>query len=288
MAVDLGDPTIWLVLIIVVIFAAVVYFEFKVLRKRHAAKIEAQIHVDDIYNQIITTQAISRSLKGQGANTRSADLALVEAEAAWQRRNYTEARGAIDRAKTFLKDVKITSDPLQSLTSVKEANRTDLPEESLEVPFQEAKKLPPNFMESKFMISSVRDEVELKRREGADVSKAEENLVQAEAAFGGQDYTAALKFALRGKRALEPGSDLCGPPEAKTMDLTGTEKIPSMKVVKQAVIKCAFCNADLESDDLFCRKCGRQVERRILCPKCNKEVDPDDAFCRKCGATLRS
>jgi len=288
MADDLGNPAIWIVLIIVVIFAAVLYYELKVIRKRQAAKIEAQVQVDDIYNQIITTQAVSRALKGQGATTRTADLALVEAEAAWQRGNYTEARGATDRAKAFLKDVKITSDPLQSLTAVKEANKSAPTEENLEVPFQEVKKLPPNFMESKFMISAVRDEIELKKKAGSNVTVAEENLKQASGAFDGQDYTAALKFALRGKRALDPESDLCGPSETKKTDLAGTEKIPSAKVVKQAVIKCAFCNAELESDDLFCRKCGKQMERKILCPQCDKEVAPDDAFCRKCGATLRS
>ena len=285
---DFADPTLWIILILVVIFSVVVYYEWKIIRRRRLDKDEAQIQVDDIYNQIITTQAVSRALKGQGANTKVADLALIEAEAAWQRRNYTEAKGATERAKTALKDVKATQDPLLSLASVKAVESSKPTEENLEVPFQEAKKLPPNFMESKFMISAVRDEIESKEKDGVETALAKDNLRVAEAAFEKQDYTGALKFALRAKRSLEPEVDICPPSKTKTIDLTGTEKIASTKVVRQGSIKCAFCNADLESDDLFCRKCGKKVELRILCPSCNKEVGPDDAFCRKCGMTLRS
>lgn len=288
MALELGDPMLWVIMIVIVIFAAVVYYELKIIRKKRKVKTDQQVQVDDIYNQIITSQAVARALRERGSDTRAAELTLIEAEAAYQRRSYTEAKSAAERAKSLLKDAKPANDLLSSLATVKAADSEGERREDLEVPFQEAKKLPQNYMESKFMISSVKDEAEEQEKAGKDVSAVRQNLAAANEAFGRADYTGALKYALRAKRGLEPEVDICPPAEAKVTDLAGTEKIPMTKVVKQAAIKCAFCGTEMESDDLFCRKCGKKVELRILCPQCDKEVAPDDAFCRKCGAPLRN
>ncbi|MCU0861407.1 MAG: zinc-ribbon domain-containing protein [Methanomassiliicoccales archaeon] len=59
-------------------------------------------------------------------------------------------------------------------------------------------------------------------------------------------------------------------------------------LVKPLASKCAKCQTELDSGDMFCAKCGAKVERDIRCPRCSNSVQVDDAYCRKCGLPLRS
>ena len=287
----LADPMFYLTLIVLVILGLVTFYELKFMKRKRMERDTAKAQVDDIYNQIVTTRAVSRALKDQGRNTKEADMAILEADTAFSRRNYVDAKAAVERGKDLL--LKTRSEPapvpqLESLSSQAPVEeKEERKEEACELPFQEVKKMPKNFMESKFMICSVKDEAEGAERAGKDVSVAKESLKLADDAFASEQYTEALKHALRAKKSLEPKEEPpSGPTKFKEVDSMG--RVPSAMVVKAPVSKCSKCSTELEPGDMFCAKCGTRVERDIRCPRCSNKVSVEDAYCRKCGLPLRS
>ena len=288
----LADPMFYLTLIVLVILGLVTYYELKFMKRKRLERDSAQAQVDDIYNQIVTTRAVSRALKDQGRNTKEADMAILEADTAFSRRNYVDAKAAVERGKDLLVKARNEPAPMPQLESLspeapEEERKEERKEEVCELPFQEAKKMPKNFMESKFMICSVKDETEAAQRAGKDVSMARHSLRQADEAFALEQYTDALKHALRAKKSLEPKEE---PPSGPTVvkEVGSVEKIPSAMVVKAHASKCSKCSTELDLGDMFCAKCGTRVERDIRCPRCANKVSVEDAYCRKCGLPLRS
>lgn len=51
-------------------------------------------------------------------------------------------------------------------------------------------------------------------------------------------------------------------------------------------MKCQKCNTLMEDGDVFCPKCGAEVQK--VCSRCKSSVDVGDLFCRKCGALLKN
>jgi hypothetical protein len=282
----LGNPSFYVLLIVLVILAVLTYFEMKFVKRKRLERVQAKARLDDIYNQIVTARAVSSAIKGQGRNTKEADLALLEADSAYTRGNYTEAAAAAERAKELLRRAKDAPDPSMQFEALARQSTKEKPPEECELPFQETKKLPKNYMESKFMICSVRDQVESAAGSGADVSQARESLKQADEAFAREDYTEALKNALKAKKVIDGGE--APKAQASVKELASIEKVPSAVVVKPNVSKCEKCSTELDPDDMFCPKCGARVERDIRCPRCANKVRVDDAYCRKCGLPLRS
>jgi tetratricopeptide (TPR) repeat protein len=283
----LGNPSFYVLLIVLVILAVLTYFEMKFVKRKRLERVEAKARLDDIYNQIVTTRAVSSAIKSQGRNTKQADLALLEADTAYTRGNYTEAAAAAERAKELLRKARNEPDPSMQFEAMAQQSVQEKVPEECEVPFQETKKLPKNYMESKFMICSVRDQAEKAARSGADASEAQDSLRLADEAFAREDYTEALKSALKAKKALEDEGP--APKEQAGMkDLASIEKVPSAVVVKPNVSKCEKCSTDLDPEDMFCSKCGTRVERDIRCPRCANKVKVEDAYCRKCGLPLIS
>ncbi len=280
----LSDPTFYIILIFLVILTAVAYFEIKFLRRKRIERAEAKAKVDDIYNQIITARAVSNAIKGQGKNTKMADLAILEADMAFSRGSYTEARAAVDRAKTSLREAKKEETPPKPEPLVK-PQEVQKAQEPSDVPLQEMKKLPTNYLESKFMISSVKDQIEVASKHGIDTTVAKNGLTAAEQAFAREDYTEALKGALKAKRVLESGvPNMGGSPSP--IGTTSIEKVPSSVVVPAHISKCEKCSAEMDPGDMFCSKCGAKVERDIRCPRCANKVKVEDTYCRKCGLPL--
>jgi hypothetical protein len=282
----LGTPTLYVTLILLVVFSVVAYFEIKYLKRKRVERAEAKAKVDDIYNQIITTRAVSNAIKGKGMNTKEADLAILEADTAFSRGNYTDAKASVERAKGLLRETKKDAPSAPTEVSTQQQIKEKLPEKC-EVPFQETKKLPTNYLESKFMIGSVKDQVDAVARSGGDTSIAKDFLLLAEDAFARQDYTEALKDALKVKKALE-GGQITIKEDAKANEKSSIEKVPSAVVVHAHLSKCAKCSTQLDPDDMFCPNCGAKVVRDIRCPRCANKVKVDDAYCRKCGLPLLS
>ncbi|HTY47589.1 MAG TPA: zinc ribbon domain-containing protein [Methanomassiliicoccales archaeon] len=292
----MADDNITLVIyvLIIITLGVAVYYELKFIRNRKKKREDDSGTVDDIYNSIITTTAIASALKARGYSTKEVDLVMIDAQAAYERGNILSAKGSVTKAKSLLKDLQGTVPaPIPTQTSVPKETQlrsvedsgvaTEHPAAPKEVPFQEARKLPENYLESKFIIASVSDALAKAKDEGKNVSEPEELLTQAKQLYGKGEYTEALKYAMRAKRRLA-GED--EEPEApKPVKQTPA---PEADKQKQKYDYCRNCNSLVDEGDTFCRRCGQKVERVPHCPSCGAEVANDDVFCRKCGSQLKS
>ncbi|MDW5563007.1 MAG: hypothetical protein SA339_07250 [Methanomassiliicoccus sp.] len=241
-------------LIAAVAFAAVVGFlELRFLRGRKQVKMDAAIERDDAYNAVCTTKAVAESLRQNGRDTTEADLLIYKAQSAYERREFLDATDMAKRARNILMNCKE-----KDLISMPSPDPVKAGKESIEVPANQVKKMPANYLESKFIIDSVRDGIP-----GAcDEAKVESTLCldRAQACFDAEDYDGALKEAMKAKRLLAPIAPAAGKSYPSTVvKLAPPTKIP---VAEGPGIRC--------------------------CPSCRIEALPDDMFCRKCGTRLGS
>lgn len=280
--VGLSDVDLIILAVLGIILAIVIFLELRYFRSKRKNRVDKKIMQDDAYNSIQTTKAVAEALKARGRTSKEANLLIIEAEAALERGNHQYALESINKAKELLKSAKEEkADPVAQIVSkvgVKSG------EEKCEVPFQEARKLPKNYLESKFMICSVRDILEHSGAKGKN-AVVEENLKQADESFQKEDYTEALKLALRAKRALDGGADSIGPIESKLqIKDTGVERLPPQpKSLHEPSKSCVRCGSSLTEEDVYCRKCGLKVDRSLKCSACGEKLAEDDIFCRKCG-----
>jgi ribosomal protein L40E len=141
----------------------------------------------------------------------------------------------------------------------------------------EVKKLPQNYLESRFLISSVQDEID-SARGTKDVSAAEAQLNEAKVDFEAANYNAALTHSMKARKTLEG------------VVVTTTAATPELEVAKVAAVakaseidQCGKCGAELTKDDQFCGSCGEKAGKPSACTQCNAPLKPTDTFCRKCG-----
>jgi len=275
------EMTVAIVAVGVAVLAIVLYLEVRYMKSRRKDKVDVALMRDDAYNALMTTQAVSRALRDQGRNTKEADVVLVKAEAAYERHDYLVSKELAEEARSILKQSRAP----EKKESVEEAVSNPVAEIGAEKlpPFQEIKKLPQNYLESKFMIETAKMCIDEAKLQGIDISDAEKTLAVASECYARTEYTEALKNALRAKKAAE-GQKVAPrieakPPEAKER----TEVEPAATLVGTA---CAGCGQIVDEEDNFCRKCGAAVVRAPKCTACGLEVDEDDAFCRRGGAKL--
>ncbi len=154
-------------------------------------------------------------------------------------------------------------------------------------------KLARNRAESQFQLKLFEGELAAARRDrprDASTEGAAAVLVQAQAAFAKEEYTEALRLALRGRRQMGvtietvtlsgakgnaplPGGAAPGDPVA------AAEKTASGS-------RCPECGHPSLPGDAFCRGCGRPTGPGT-CSTCGAPRLPTDVFCAKCGASFR-
>jgi hypothetical protein len=168
------------------------------------------------------------------------------------------------------------------------------------------RRMPKNYLEARFVLRSLQDEVKAAsatRPGQSEVKEAEGWARRSEQAFEAKDYSESLRLALRGRRRLSPeGAGTIGlsagtlvepPPEApspsvgrSSAPLTGPARPsqgPSASGV--AIVRCPRCGRENPSSHRFCRGCGVSLTAP-RCPRCNAEVAPEDGFCGACGSPL--
>ncbi|MGD0057244.1 MAG: zinc ribbon domain-containing protein [Methanomassiliicoccales archaeon] len=267
----------------IAVFAIVLYLEMRYMKSRRKEKVDVALVRDDAYNTLTTTQAVSRALKDQGRDTKEADLLLVKSEAAYQRRDYLMCKELAEEARTVLRQTRAEekTDTLEGIA----ARSAPEPEADQSPPLKEIKKLPQNYLESKFMIETARMCIEAAALQGIGVVEAEKTLAVARECYDRTEYTEALKQALRAKKTAE-GQNITPQAEAKLPELNREEPAaPPIRLSKEAA--CGSCGQSIDEGDNFCRKCGAEVVRVPKCPSCELEVDESDAFCRRCGSKLK-
>jgi len=312
------DPTLRVALLILLIggLGLVLYVELRYMRKRNKSKIDVRMTKDEAYNGIVTTRAVARVLREKGTDTSEAELLLLKAEGAYGRRDYLICKEAVEEAKMSLERGKsrVTEPPepeesIPQIISDAEEKGLEAEEKGLEAEekgleaeekgleaeeevrestplFEEAKKLPENYLQSKFMISSVRSGLESLSSE-RETSEAISWLARAESSFKAGEYTDAFSQACKARKSLDtsPLRDKA----TSAVEMIETEPPETEERIHEPIempLRCSECGAELLEGDMFCAQCGAPVRRRIMCPSCGAEAREGDRFCRHCGSPL--
>jgi Double zinc ribbon len=154
-------------------------------------------------------------------------------------------------------------------------------------------KLAPNRAESQFQIHLLDSELDATRSSRGSpsaIATAGAFRSQAQAAFDREQYTDALRFALKGRRELGGKLETLAPVAGGTpsagptgeSDANGND--PAAAAERAAGgSRCAQCGYPARTDDSFCRGCGLP-RTPTTCAKCGAARTPDDTFCGRCGA----
>jgi hypothetical protein len=270
---DIPSETIILILAVIVV-AAVAYLQLRYIRSKKEVKVEGVLDQDDAYNAVATTRAVAASLRATGRDTTDADVLIYQAENAYERREFINSIDLAARAKTALlhsKERDLLSCPVPPPSIEKEG------EESKDVPALAVLKMPANYLESKFVIDTVRSALPDAPPEVRE--EARRSLDLAQASFDGEDYCEALKQAMRAKRTLGGGQK-----QEKARPVAIISETPKQPV-SIAAGGCRSCGTAVGTDDIFCHACGTR-QGALICPSCSWEASTDDVFCRKCGAKM--
>ncbi len=251
------------------------------MRLRRAPKGETL--AEKAHNLILTTESISSSLAGQGVDTQTADSILQEAKRFEVGGDHSSAIERAEASKLALLRAKRehrthmpeTSGPVRQPISQVEPEYQN--EEEAEMPDTDAvdlSKLPKNYMQAKFMLSTAKDLIDKKDIKDGEAFKYYQ---KANEHFDAEDYSKALSFAIKSERLMD----------SETVDLIGEEDITGEgEEVEIEIVTCPECDNEITSDDAFCRNCGEKLVFDTLCQGCEAEIGPDDKFCRKCGQKL--
>lgn len=272
------------------------------MRPKRRKDIENVIERDEAYNILNTTIAISTSLKGMGKDTREADIVLIRAQLEFDRNEYVKAIATSKAARSLMinaRDAVLAApEPVKVDAQAEPEEEETKPEEKT---VHEVKKLPENYLESKFLINTTKEEVEKDRGADKNTTEAERHLAEAERCFESAKYNEAVKMCMQARRSL------AGKPSEQNAHTTGVTDLSSLKVgsapvkapenepaqhveegseTTMAVPSCAKCGVPILAGDDFCGKCGTKVVQDTTCKKCGVKMNPEDAFCRKCGNPL--
>jgi len=253
----------------------VLYLEVRYMRRKRDSRIDSKIIRDDAYNSIITTRAVSKSLRNRGCDTKDADLILEQAELAFEAGSYSRTKELAGRARSMLQESRRRKeeDPFEGILS------SDMEErQPPKVLKEEEEKLPANYVESKFMITNAQRSVDQAAEGGRGATEGGMLLDQAKASFERKDYTEALRLACAAKRRAEGvfEEDLSREEDERVEEDEGGKLTRT----------CNECGAPLGEDDLYCGSCGRKLDIQPKCPECGAMTKRDDRFCRSCGSRL--
>jgi hypothetical protein len=279
-----------IILLLLILMAVVLAMELTyILLKKKRRKKEMSLFrketerpeplADRAHNAILTTEGISSTLARQGVDTGEADALLHEARSNLSMRDFTGAIERAEAAKLVLLRLK-REGARTGQASHADSGRRPM-DESLftqpETKLNEEKsleKLPANYLQAKFMLSTTKDALEKK---GIRNGEAFDHYQTAAKAFEREDYTKALSYAIKAEKLVDSGS----------LTLIGEEKQAPVEGEALEVWTCPSCESEVSEDDVFCRKCGQTLSRERECPGCGVETDSSDMFCRKCGYKLK-
>jgi hypothetical protein len=325
------DAEIGVVIIAIFVVLVGVYGLYRYLKRRgpELAAREAKSVLDDrSYNQIRLGQAAADRLERTGVDVTAAREYFRRAEAARAGGNF---QGAIDLAKQGQDSLaKSRSDaggfqsPAASLSSAP-LSRTPGVASAAARPVASAAfagpptapfvagglaggaelgsdpeptpdRPPKNKMEAHFQLSVLHDELEQARPSKSGTQGFRDALAlngQGQAAYDKQDFTEALRLALKSRRTL--GTRVEGLPVTAVAKNTSTtsESAAAMAAARSSGTgdasptfgqKCAKCGRTAAGTDQFCRGCGAPIAP-AQCAGCGTPLLAGDRFCGKCGAT---
>ncbi len=324
-------------LFIVLSLSVYYYFEWtKDSRLKGAKKKKTMSDENKAYNEVKNTKALMKMMKRKGKEVEGVDKVVDEAEEALEEGKTSKAKNLASKAKNDMPGEDVISNkssteeegPKKSYTvdelddiEFKESEEAQQKRRELEKQKEKLNNLPDNYLESKFEMNLAEDLLEEKEHG----KEAEEYYSEAQRCFEKEDYSGALKYSVKCKKAIK-GEDAGlisgqkidkkkkgGPPEevkerfpslvgeetrskASSFEGSAEEKRGGEVAEKVQVSEgelsfsaekiCPECGFEGGEDDSYCPKCGVELVMENKCPECGEEVEKDDKFCRNCGKEL--
>jgi Double zinc ribbon len=304
------------VVILVVIVAAILLLVLGRLKRRRAQLLSElsgppRLVSDRAFNRLEMARREAAILGRQGADTSRARELIAQSQAALDQRQFARSYELAQSAHEALVHVRTTgtlpsSGTVTPAVAPPASSRVAVPR-PVAAPSAAAApstpvgggldaaapvpRLAPNRAESQFQIRLLDgelDDAKAKRSSPAMLATAGALRSQAQSSFDHEQYTDALRFALRGRRelggnveSLAPGP--APPPPAAGDRSNGGSGDPSLVADRTASgARCPQCGYPALADDAFCRGCGLP-RTPTTCAKCGAARTPSDTFCGRCG-----
>ncbi len=221
MELSLGLRVALFVLFAVVVLVGI-YLQLKYFQKNRDDRIDAKLVRDDLYNSIVTAQAIADSLKNQGYDVGDSELTLEMAMLSFDQRNDLKTKQLVDNAR---KQMFIAKNPVdESPFSI----RNDVvPEMDDRI---SRSKISESVIQARFMMN-------VASSKGGD--GVAELVAEAGQALDDGDEESALALANRARRISE-----------------GLAQIP---LGDSDDGLCSECGGDVPAEYVFCGSCGYKV-----------------------------
>lgn len=254
---------------------------------------------DETHNLVTSTKSIVSVMKNKGMDVESAEILVDRAEIALSAGHYDKAKRLAEEAREELEDAR--HKPVSDRPVLKKAGREKkddgihITDEDMEEDARRRDELieekerirvmPDNYLESKFEIGVAQSIVD---RDGNP--EAKRLLKIAKDHFDSEDYTGALKYSIRCKKAIDENE--AGLLVAQKVD----RKKPVEDISEEVVLaisedeegyECQDCGNSVKETDKFCNQCGAKIEFKPTCHHCGREVSAEDQFCSQCGANLK-
>lgn len=336
------DTTTFLMLMIglLVLAAAMIYGIWLYLERSKSDRIKSvrkessMSKENEAYNTVKSTKSIKNIMKRKGKDVGNAEMLLERAEMALDADNFSKAEELADDAKQEMETAGSSSGEMSSGMSSgmssemtgEMADKTtevsggtdeaytieDLDKappmdenidgervEEMEEQREKIEDLPDNYLEAKFEIGVARELVDNKGN-----PEAEELLETAEEKYNMEEFTDALRYSIKCKKAIDEeeagllgGQKLEGEEEKEREEAavggmeeveTGVEeKRGGAKKEVEVEFTCQECGSPVSREDKFCNQCGAKIEITMDCPECGAEVDAQHNYCSSCGSELR-
>ncbi len=294
-----GGITLVFFVVFIVVFIVGIAAALMILKRRANVKLsrmnESNVE-DDAYNQIQIVRSMTRMMKDRGYRVDAVENMLTKAENAYQAQRYLESLEITANARRTLlrmKDEGVVEDNLspQVKKELEIIKKIEQKSEQGEMPPQVkdfVKKLPPNYLQSKFEIGVVEEKI-LNMEEGQLKEYAKLYVHRAKRAFEAGDYNEALRLAVKGNRIIDTGELEPDTVEQKPVEepLKIATLVDENEEGNEEEIHCPECGAVVRPEDKYCWSCGAKLVFIYTCPNCGAEVTSEDKFCRHCGYRLR-
>jgi double zinc ribbon protein len=322
------ETEIGTVIVAIFVVLVAVYALYRYLRRRgpELATREGRSVIEDrAYNQIRIGQAAADRLARMGVDVTEAQELLRRAETARLGGDYDNSIDLSRRSTNLLAAARTGGGPLPSSEMDRPSSASAGPRsiptsptvssagassfaafptissaaedsgrsaESGSTPTPGSNRAPKNKMEAHFQLSVCKDELDHSRAgqsEAQSFRDAEKLYANGQTAYDREDYTEALRLALKGRRTL--GTRV----EALPVTATSSSTVSSARTAAARAAgpvsdeptfgqKCANCGRIAGPADQFCRECGAPMAP-VLCTNCGTPLLAGDRFCGKCGAT---
>lgn len=217
----------------------VLYFELKVVDRKKDARAEARIAREELYNLVVTTEAIADSLRNRGLDVQEADTLAKRSRMAYEARDVVKARALCMQARKLLSEARMPNGPEEDLPfSLPSTPSSILVEEKNELPDD-------NSLPSSFMIGCARSD--LQRYEGPGKEKIDALISQAESELEASNFDRALSLANKARCLMNQGGP-CDEDEPN-----GVANEPEQK-------SCPKCSLNFKPEDVFCSRCGSPLD----------------------------